>query len=122
MDGEAAAEQDALAVFTGVPTWVTNAISRIETGDAIQPRFNEGRWPHTYAYDYVRAHAAEFGLADLLTARGGQLARADIPPALRERLGVDAGDPAYIRVVETIAYAYCRRHGIEVPDHVRKTV
>lgn len=104
-------EREALAAFTGVPVWVTDTIAAIEV-DQAGPAFIATRWPFTYAYDYVRSHTAEFGIT------GKMLARSEVPPVLRLRLGVSSPHPLYQRVCERLAQAYCREHRIQVPADV----
>lgn len=41
---------------------IASIIAHIESIPIARVRFSPTRFPHTYAYDYLRSHAEEFGL------------------------------------------------------------
>lgn len=65
----------------------------------------ESRYPYTYAWDFLRSHAAEFGLSDVDS-------RADASSAVR-RLARDEHE--YHRVAIILAEAYIKKHGLMMP-------
>lgn len=92
-----------------MPEWVTQGILNVEK-ERNEPvvLVIPTRYPFTYAYDYIRSHAAAFDL----TPREGEacLSRMDITRVLRKRLGVGSDHPYYRAVCAYLADEYIREH------------
>src|SRR5690606_20865760 len=83
------------------------AIAPIENQPAPRMTFTPGRYPYTYAYDYMRSHADEF---DLRPPKGEQwLSRGDCAAAFRDNPDKDA-------ICVLLADAYLREHNIVMPQ------
>lgn len=75
---------------------------RIATIPAIPPsQFSEQRWPHTYAYDYIRTHPDAFGV-------DRTAARADVAALLRD-------NPDKQEILVMCATQYCVDNNITIP-------
>ena len=82
-------------------------ITRIEHGPNPVNTFTPGRYPFTYAYDYVRSHAGAFGIT-----APGLLSRAEVSKYIVR----DTDDPAHrVRTCIVLAHAYMREHHIKAP-------
>lgn len=79
---------------------VANRIDAIERTPPPGMAFSPTRYPYTYAYDYMRSHAEQFGLPN-------NLSRA-------ECAGIVRGEHKEA-VVRLLADAYLREHHIEAP-------
>jgi len=92
---------------TGIPDWVTRGIT-----ETLKPRAAiPGRYPYTYAYDFLRSNASVFGIPE-------GLSRAEAARLLRDRLGApDDGspDPEVEQVCKALADAYLRENNEILP-------
>lgn len=90
------------------PHWVLATIAQIEARPTTGETFIPTRYPYTYAYDYLRSHATDFGI-DQDTA-GSRSATAGW---LRQHLGYGSDDPRHLPIVEALADAYMKLWRIE---------
>lgn len=74
----------------------------IESAPPFSMQFTPGRYPYTYAYDYMREHWADFGLNSLLS-------RGDCANYFR-------GNPDKDAICVLLADAYMRQYNIEKPQ------
>lgn len=89
--------------------------------------FTEGRWPFTYAFDFVRCHPEAFGFDPTVS-----IGRADVSISLTRAVGgVPVGGESFLtaeqreekrRICVLLAYAYCQENGIAVPTVYRREV
>lgn len=77
-------------------------IAHIESIPTVRERFVPTRYPYTYAYDYLKTHADEFGLPRWMC-------RADYAAILRGNDDKDA-------ICTMLADAYLREWGISKPE------
>ncbi|MFD9948802.1 hypothetical protein ACFWYW_46875 [Nonomuraea sp. NPDC059023] len=97
-----------------LPAWITCGINTAEraTTAAIPDQY-----PRTYAIDYLRGHAAGFGIPTAATRDRGTAAT-----WLRRRLGItnpDDRSPAYTAVLAALADAYLRERRMHIDDTTR---
>jgi len=95
------------ASATDVATRITEKIQEIESRPNQSVTFIPSRYPYTYAYDYLRDHAYDFGL-------GATASRADSSAWLRAQLDQDTTEDAHNMIVESLALAYLREHRITI--------
>lgn len=88
--------------MTFVMSW-SNVIAAIEARKSQAVPFIEGRYPYTYAYDYLRSHAADFGLHHYISRS--------------ECAGMLRNNPDKEAVCIMLAEAYLREHDITKPAH-----
>lgn len=83
---------------------IRRIIHSIENAEPVRNSFIEGRYPYTYAYDYVRSHQRQFGIP------GEMRSRADVSAMYRDSPDKEA-------IVRLLADAYCREHNIWNPHN-----
>lgn len=84
------------------PQSVSNAIAAVEAKPSWAERFSPTRYPYTYAYDYLRAHAEYFGLPSNMS---------------REQCsGLLYSNPDKEAICRLLADAYLREWGIKKPE------
>lgn len=108
---EVGGETDFVVKEAGVPDWVVAGIAAVQ--DIPNPRETviPGRFPFTYAYDYLRSHAEIFGVpADVAGSR------AAVSGWVNERLGQSATSesPEKIRVCVVLAWEYMQLHALRI--------
>lgn len=88
---------------------IADRIAVAQIKSPCREQFSPSRWPYTYAYDFMRQHGEEFGVGASLISRSEAAGRLK---AMCETTGED-----YKAAVRELARAYCREHGIPVPDN-----
>lgn len=84
--------------------WAEEVVNGIEKQLPEPPQFIPGRFPYTYAYDYMREHNV-LGADHLMS-------RAECASLFRENDDKDA-------ICEIFALAHCRQYGITIPVDFR---
>lgn len=105
-------EDGAAQMVASVPQWVDSGIQK-----ALAPpkpvKASRDRYPYTYAYDFLRAHAADFGLPDWVDSRSACAAW------LREAFSGGSADieedPAFQVTLKRLADAYLKEHNMVLP-------
>jgi hypothetical protein len=91
--------------MSDIPNWVESGIA-VATRPTEPNPVIESRYPHTYAYDYVRSHPEAFDLPTDLLSRAG------VAGWLRDRLDDDSRSPEHVKVVRALADAYIRENNL----------
>lgn len=87
------------------PSTPARAIATIQAIETAQPpvvQFTPGRYPYTYAYDYMREHWFEFGIQN-------GMSRGDCAAYFRDNPDKDA-------ICVLLADAHMRKYNIEKPQ------
>jgi hypothetical protein len=87
---------------TTLPEWVTAGLEAVEADEEAR-QVIPGRFPFTYAYDFLRSHPAAFGAPEAMS-------RADVSGWLGERLSAEQ----QLDVCIALAYAYIWAEGLVV--------
>lgn len=82
---------------------VRSTVAEIEAIPTAMERFTPTRYPYTYAYDYLKTHAQEFGLSDKPFVT---LSRSDCAELFR-------GNPNKDEICRLLADAYLREWNIK---------
>jgi hypothetical protein len=101
------------AHHTDAPAWVHDGIERVEQNQSRNTAI-PGRYPATYAYDYLKTHADVFGSP-------ATMSRADTATWLREQFGIahDEHPPILRNTLKVLADAYLREHGGHLDEETK---
>lgn len=91
--------------------WFSAMVRHIEEKRAKPRSVSSPRYPFTYAYDFVKLHADEFGLP-----QEHHGSRIGVAKWLRHQLGVGSEHDLYKMVCYTLADAYLREYNIVLAD------